>query len=592
MLSETRKTKIICTMGPATDDDNVLRLLIEGGMNVARINMSHGTHEEQKVRIDKIKKLREELGKPVAILLDTKGPEIRTGNFKNGRELLQTGQIFTFTTNECLGDNKCCSITFKGLPRDLKTGDKILVDDGLIEMVVQNLTKASIECKVLNEGYIASHKGINVPGVSLSLPFISDVDKADIAFGVEQDLDFIAASFTRTPEDIFQLRQELALNNCDNMRIVAKIENEQGVQNIDEIIRASDGIMVARGDMGVEIPLEDVPVIQKKLIKKAYEAGKQVITATQMLDSMIKNPRPTRAEATDVANAIYDGTSAIMLSGETAAGEYPVEALHTMDIIARRTERDINYIKKFSKRDITERPDVTSAISHATCTTAHDLGAVAIMTVSKSGLTAREISKYRPACPIICGTTSPKVRRQMNLSWGVIPIMVEEQSNTDALFEHVVKVAQREGLVHNGDLAVITAGIPLGVSGTTNMLKVHLVGDVLASGTAVNAKTYCGHLCVCESEEEAQANFNAGDILVIAKTTNNILPLLKTAGGIITEEDGLTSHAAIVAMALDKPVIIGAKNATKLLKTGTIVKLDCSRGLVFNATGTNGPSNC
>ena len=592
MLSETRKTKIICTMGPATDDDNVLRLLIEGGMNVARINMSHGTHEEQKVRIDKIKKLREELGMPVAILLDTKGPEIRTGNFKNGRELLQTGQIFTFTTNECLGDNKCCSITFKGLPKDLKTGDKILVDDGLIEMVVQNLTKTSIECKVVNEGYIASHKGINVPGVSLSLPFISDVDKADIVFGVEQDLDFIAASFTRTPEDIFQLRQELALNNCDNMRIVAKIENEQGVQNIDEIIRASDGIMVARGDMGVEIPLEDVPVIQKKLIKKAYEAGKQVITATQMLDSMIKNPRPTRAEATDVANAIYDGTSAIMLSGETAAGEYPVEALHTMDIIARRTERDINYIKKFSKRDITERPDVTSAISHATCTTAHDLGAVAIMTVSKSGLTAREISKYRPACPIICGTTSPKVRRQMNLSWGVIPIMVEEQSNTDALFEHVVKVAQSEGLVHNGDLAVITAGIPLGVSGTTNMLKVHLVGDVLASGTAVNTKTYCGHLCVCESEEEAQANFNAGDILVIAKTTNNILPLLKTAGGIITEEDGLTSHAAIVAMALDKPVIIGAKNATKLLKTGTTVKLDCSRGLVFNATGTNGPNNC
>ncbi len=591
MLSETRKTKIICTMGPATDDDNVLRLLIEGGMNVARINMSHGTHEEQKVRIDKIKKFREELKMPVAILLDTKGPEIRTGNFKNGKELLHTGQTFTFTTNECEGDNKCCSITFKGLPSDLKTGDKILVDDGLIEMVVQNLTKTNIECKVINEGYIASHKGINVPGVSLSLPFISEVDKADIAFGVEQDLDFIAASFTRTPEDLFQLRHELAINNCDNMRIIAKIENEQGVQNIDEIIRASDGIMVARGDMGVEIPLEDVPVIQKKLIKKAYEAGKQVITATQMLDSMVKNPRPTRAETTDVANAIYDGTSAIMLSGETAAGEYPVESLHIMDVIARRTERDINYIKKFSKRDITWRPDVTSAISHATCTTAHDLGAVAIMTVSKSGLTAREISKYRPACPIICGTTSPKVRRQMNLSWGVIPIMVEEQSNTDALFEHVVHVSQEEGLVQNGDLAVITAGIPLGVSGTTNMLKVHLVGDVLVSGTPVTNKNYCGHLCVCESEKEALANFNSGDILVISKTTNNILSLLKTAGGIVTEEDGLSSHAAIVGMALDKPVIIGARNATKLLKTGTTVKLDCSRGLVFNATGTNGPSD-
>ena len=560
-----------------------------GKTRKTRINMSHGTHEVQRERINKIKQLRDELKKPVAILLDTKGPEIRTGNFKNGKELLQTGQIFTFTTNEVEGDSKCCSLTYKGLPSDLKTGDKILVDDGLIEMVVQNLTKTSIECKVINEGYIASHKGINIPGVSLSLPFISDVDKADIAFAVEEDLDFIAASFTRTPQDIFQLRQELALNNCDDMRIIAKIENEEGVHNIDEIIRASDGIMVARGDMGVEIPLEDVPVIQKKLIKKAYNAGKQVITATQMLDSMMKNPRPTRAETTDVANAIYDGTSAIMLSGETAAGEYPVEALYTMDIIARRTERDINYVKKFNRRDVSERPDVTSAISHATCTTAHDLGAVAIMTVSKSGLTAREISKYRPACPIICGTTSPKVRRQMNLSWGVIPIMVEEQKNTDALFEHIVAVAQKEELVKSGDLAVITAGIPLGVSGTTNMLKVHLVGDVLVAGTPVTSKNYCGHLCVCATEEEALANFNAGDVLVIPKTSNNILSLMRTAGGIITEEGGANTHAAIVAMTLDKPAIVGAKNATKLLKTGTTVKLDGSRGLVFNATGINGP---
>ncbi|MEE0265733.1 MAG: pyruvate kinase [Acutalibacteraceae bacterium] len=588
MLSQFRKTKIICTMGPATDDDKVLRALIKGGMNVARINMSHGTHEEQKRRIDKIKQFREELKKPVAILLDTKGPEIRTGLFKNGKELLQTGQIFTFTTNDCEGDETRCSLSFKGLPKDLKTGDKILVDDGLIEMVVQNITETDIECKVINEGYIASRKGINVPGVSLSLPFISETDKADIAFGVEQDLDFIAASFTRTPEDIFQLRHELSLNNCDNMRIIAKIENEEGVHNIDEIIRASDGIMVARGDMGVEIPLEDVPVIQKRLIKKAYAAGKQVITATQMLDSMVKNPRPTRAETTDVANAIYDGTSAIMLSGETAAGDYPVEALHIMDVIARRTERDIDYVRKFSKRDISERPDVTSAISHATCTTAHDLGAVAIMTVSKSGLTAREISKYRPACPIICGTTSPKVRRQMNLSWGVVPIMVEEQQNTDALFDHIVKVAKEdEGLVKSGDLVVITAGIPLGVSGTTNMLKVHLVGNVLVTGTPVNNRNYCGHLCVCSTEQEAEKNFNAGDILVISKTSNNILPLLRTAGGIITEQDGMSSHAAIVAMALDKPVIIGAKNATKLLKTGTIVKIDGARGLVFNATGKN-----
>lgn len=450
-------------------------------------------------------------------------------------------------------------------------------------MKVTDVTKTDIVCHVINGGTVATHKGINVPGVALSLPFISEQDKADIAFGVAQDFDFVAASFTRSAEDIIQLRGELEKNNCNNIRIVAKIENSEGVENIDEIIRVSDGIMIARGDLGVEIAMEEIPIIQKKLIAKAYSAGKQVITATQMLDSMIKNPRPTRAEATDVANAIYDGTSAIMLSGETAAGLFPVEAVKTMAIIAERTERDIDYIEKFRKRDIPERPDVTSAISHATCTTAHDLGAVAILTVSKTGQTARMISKFRPACPIISGTTEQKVLRQMNLSWGVIPILVDEKDNTDELFEHVVSVAQKEGYVQNGDLAVITAGIPLGVSGTTNMLKVHLVGDVLVSGMAVNHNSVYGRLCVCRSEEDAWENFKDGDILVIPKTTNEILPLMRKASGIITETGGINSHAAVVCLALDKPVIVGAKNATKLLKSGTTVKLDGNRGIVFSA---------
>jgi len=578
-----RKTKIICTLGPATDDEKILRQLIENGMDVARMNMSHGTHEEHKRRADVVKRLRKELNKPVAILLDTKGPEIRTANFKNGSEVLNIGQTFTFTTKEYDGDKNKCSITFKGLPNDIDRGDKILVDDGLIEMEVIDKTLTDVVCKVLNEGVIASHKGINVPGVDLSLPFISDKDKQDIAFGVKENFDFIAASFTRNHDDIIHLRHELEKNKCNDIRIIAKIENGQGVENIDDIIRVSDGIMVARGDLGVEVPMEEIPMIQKKLISKAYTAGKQVITATQMLDSMIKNPRPTRAETTDVANAIYDGTSAIMLSGETAAGAYPVESLRTMAAIAVCTENDIDYKEKFRKRDIPERPDVTSAISHATCTTAHDLGAVAIMTVSKTGQTARMISKFRPYCPIISGTTEEKVQRQMNLSWGVIPIIIEEKDNTDDLFEHVVQVAEKNKLVKSGDLAVITAGIPLGVSGTTNMLKVHLVGDVLVAGTAVTSRGVCGHLCVCSTEEEAQENFKNGDILVIPKTSNGILPLMKMASGIITEQGGLNSHAAVVALALDKPIIIGAKNATKLLRDGTMVKLDGARGIVFSA---------
>ena len=579
-----RKTKIICTLGPSTEDEKILRELMLSGMDVARINMSHGTYEEHTAKMDRVKKLRKELDLPVALLLDTKGPEIRTGNFPE-KVVLQAGQTFTLTTLPCEGDSEHCFITFAGLPDDVSIGTKILIDDGLIEMEVTGKTDTDITCRVINGGPVSSHKGINVPDITLSLPFLSERDKEDLKFGIEQDVDFVAASFTRSAEDINEMKTFLEQNGGSNIRIIAKIENKDGVNNIDDIIRISDGIMVARGDLGVEIPIAEIPVIQKMLIKKTRNSDKPVITATQMLDSMIKNPRPTRAETTDVANAIYDGTSVIMLSGETAAGAYPVEAVKTMANIAVTTENNINYIDRFNKLDMHERPDVTSAISHATCTTAHDLGAVAIITVSKSGSTSRMLSKYRPECPIISGTPSEKVWRQTNMSWGVCPIMIEEKSSTDELIDHVIDTAQKKGLLNNGDLVVLTAGVPLGVSGTTNLMKVHLVGNILCSGgMIVNDLSAHGHLVVCKSDEEALLNCKEGEILVIHETNNSLLPVMKKCAGIITEVDGTDSHAAIVGLALNKPVIVGASNATELLKTGANVNIFSGKSVVTTAT--------
>ena len=575
-----RKTKIICTLGPATDDKNVLRQLMISGMDVARINFSHGSHEEHKVRIDAVKELRKELGLPVALLLDTKGPEIRTLDFAQSVDVVE-GQSYTLTTRDVMGDSKMCGITYKNLPQEVTPGTKILIDDGLIELRVDHATDTDINCTVMNGGTIAKHKGINIPGVDLALPFLSAQDKSDIAFGVEQDFDMIAASFTRCAEDILDLRRELEKDGNHDMQIISKIESTGGVKNFDDIIRVSDGIMVARGDLGVEVPMEEVPVLQKKMTKKGFVAGKVVVTATQMLDSMIQHPRPTRAEATDVANAIYDGTSAIMLSGETAAGKYPVEAVQTMARIAERTEQSIDYAQRFRETTCIERSDVTSAISHATVTTAHDLGAVAIMTVTKSGRTARTISKYRPACPIISGTTNSKVMYQMNLSWDVVPIMVEEKDNTDELFDHVVNVAREKGLVKNGDLTVITAGVPLGISGTTNLLKVQLVGDVLVTGDGISLGTVCSNLCVCTTQAELKQNFHEGDIIVIPKSSNEIMPYMRKASGIITEEPGMNTHAAIVGLSLNIPVIVGAANATQILRSGVTVRLDSDRGIVY-----------
>ena len=577
-----RKTKIVCTLGPSTDDEKVLRQLMLEGMSVARMNFSHGSHEEQKRRLDMVKKLREELGLPVAALLDTKGPEIRIGDVEGGKVELKAGQTFCLTTKEMLGNAEKVSITYKELYRDVCPGNSILIDDGLIGMEVQKIVGEDIICQVKNGGFISNHKGVNVPGVELKMPFVSQKDYEDIVFAAEQDYDFIAASFTRTAEDILEIRKILEEKDGQYIHIIAKIENMQGVENCEEILRVADGIMIARGDMGVEIPLEEVPVIQKKLIRMALKASKPVITATQMLDSMMKNPRPTRAETSDVANAIYQGTGAIMLSGETAAGAYPVEAVRTMARIAERTEKDIDYSREFKPRKLAERPDVTSAISHATCTTAMDLNAAAIVAVSKSGRTVGRIAKYRPSCPIIGCVTHPRVCRQLSLMWGVIPVEMEEQATADELFDHAVELAEDKGLISRGDLVVITAGVPLGLSGTTNMLKVQVAGNTLLTGLGCNKLKASGNVCVCNNPAEFEKKFRAGDIVVASFTDNEMMGRLKGAAGIITETGDRYSHAAIVGMALDIPVIVNAENATKILKSGTFVTMDAEQGLVYS----------
>lgn len=472
-----RKTKIICTLGPSTDKEGVLETLIQEGMDVARFNFSHGSHREQKERLIKLQEIRERLGRPVAALLDTKGPEIRIRTFKEGKVELVEGQEFTLTSEDIEGTNEKVSVTYEDLYKDLKPGDSVLIDDGLIGLEVVSIEGKEIHCVVKNGGMVSDRKGVNLPGVDVNMPFISPKDKEDILFGIREGFDFIAASFTRTAEDVAEIRKILYENGGADIGIIAKIENQQGVNNIDRIIEAADGIMIARGDMGVEIPLEDVPVIQKEIIAKVYNAGKQVITATQMLDSMIKNPRPTRAETTDVANAIYQGTSAIMLSGETAAGKYPVEALKTMVRIAVRNESDIPYNELFSVRKKEEKKDMTTAISHATCMTAIDMDAKAIITVTKSGHTARMVSRFRPGCPIVGCTSDMRTCRKLNLSWGISPILIKEEYSMEILFLHATEAAEREGFVQEGDVAILTAGVPVGRPGKTNLIKAAIVGE-------------------------------------------------------------------------------------------------------------------
>lgn len=471
------KTKIICTLGPATDQPGVLDALIQEGMSVARFNFSHGNYKEHEQRLNALREARTRFQKPIAALLDTKGPEIRVKSFKEGKAELQPDQLFRLCYGEVEGNEEQVSITCQDLYKDVSVGKRILLDDGLIAMQVEAIEGKDIVCRVINGGVVSNNKGVNVPEVHLSLPYVSEKDRQDILFGIEKDFDFVAASFVRCADDVRQIRRILDENGGKSIEIISKIENREGVDNIDEIIDASNGIMIARGDMGVEIASEEVPVIQKMIIKKVYEAGKKVITATQMLDSMMKNPRPTRAETTDVANAIYDGTSAIMLSGETAAGKYPVESLQTMVRIATRTEQDIDYRKRFFGYDHKASTNITDAICHATCTTAHDLNASAILTVTKTGTSARMISRYRPGCQIIGCTMDEKVGRQLNLSWGVRPLLIMEENDVIELFNHSVNNARDYGFLNPGELVVITSGVPLGMAGTTNMIKVQTVQE-------------------------------------------------------------------------------------------------------------------
>ncbi|MCT4612206.1 MAG: pyruvate kinase [Clostridia bacterium] len=466
------KTKIVCTIGPASEDRDVLKNIILSGMTAARINFSHGSHEEHLPKIKLIKELRSELDKPVPLILDTKGPEIRTGMMKDGNVILKRGSRVIITTEDKECTEEVISVSHKDLALDLKVGNKILIDDGLIELDVIDIVGNDIECIVLNEGELGSRKGVNLPDVKVSLPAITEKDIEDIKFGIEQEFDYIAASFIRTAEDVKQIKHILKENGGEYIKIISKIENREGVDNLDSILEISDGLMVARGDLGVEIPTEEVPVVQKMMIRKANEVGKPVITATQMLDSMIRNPRPTRAEATDVANAIFDGTDAVMLSGETAKGDYPIQAVKTMAAIARKAETTELHL---SKCDIAHKINITHAIGKAATKAASDLNAKAILTVTKSGTTSRIISKYRPACPIVAFTNDEHVCRQLNLVWGCRPNLIEIDEAFEEFFEKAVDRSKHLGLIADEDLIVLTAGVPLATEGTTNLMEIKKV---------------------------------------------------------------------------------------------------------------------
>lgn len=576
-----RKTKIVCTIGPATESEEMLAKIIDQGMNVARLNFSHQTQNEHKERIDRIKKVRELMDKPIAIMLDTKGPEVRTGNFENGKIEVQTGDEFTLTTEDILGNEKISSITYKNLPKDVKIGDFILIDDGLIELEVMSKDDKQVVCLVKNGGEIANHKGVNIPGVNIGLPSLTEKDKSDILFAIETELDFIAASFVRKAQDVIAIRKILEENGGEDIQIISKIENREGVDNIDEIISLSDGIMVARGDLGVEIPPEEVPLVQKMIIKKCNEAGKPVITATQMLDSMMRNPRPTRAEVTDTANAILDGTDAIMLSGETAAGKYPEESVKTMNNIAIKIEDSINYIELLRSKTIGRDITITNAISHATCSTAQDLGAAVIVTPTSSGYTAVAVSKYRPKSIIVASTPHDSVMRKLALTWGVYPVKSKNVETTDDIINMAVQSVVEQGYARQGDLIVITAGVPVGEAGSTNLIKVHTIGEPILKGTGIGCKAVTNAARVVSSLDKLESSFEDGNIIVAVSTEKDLIKYMERSSGIITEEGGLTSHAAIVGLSLGIPVIVGAKGATKDLKDGETITMDSDSGLIY-----------
>ena len=577
-----RKTKIVCTIGPASENEQTLEKLINAGMNVARLNFSHGDFEEHGNRIKSIRSVAEKLGKNVAILLDTKGPEIRTNNMENGGIDLEAGQQLIVSMEEVLGTTEKISVTYPELVNDVHVGSKILLDDGLIELEVKQIEKNELYTEVLNNGTLKNKKGVNVPNVSVNLPGITDKDAADIEFGIEQGVDFIAASFVRRVSDVLDIRKLLEKHKATDIQIIPKIENREGVDNIDSILEISDGLMVARGDLGVEIPAEEVPLVQKQLIKKCNALGKPVITATQMLDSMQRNPRPTRAEASDVANAILDGTDAIMLSGETAAGSYPVEAVQTMHNIASYTEKSLNFRELLSVRSKETETNTTNAISESVAHTAYNLNVPAIITATESGHTARMISKYRPKAPIVAVTNTAGVCRKLALVWGVHAQEGHKVKTTDEMLEVAVDASIQSGIVNHGDTVVITAGVPVGESGTTNLMKVHVIGDILAKAQGIGKTSTSGKIAIAKTAEEAIQKADENTILVTIGSDKDMVPALEKAAGLITEEGGLTCHAAVVGLSLGLPVVVGLENATTLFEEGQQVTLDATTGIIYN----------
>ncbi|MBR3119546.1 pyruvate kinase [Oceanobacillus profundus] len=578
-----RNTKIVCTIGPASESIETLERLIDAGMNVARLNFSHGDFQEHGARIKNIREAAENKNKTVAILLDTKGPEIRTGNFKDGFADLVQGNTVVISMLEVEGTAERFSVTYDGLVHDVHPGSKILLDDGLIELEVieVNASAGEIVTKALNSGVIKNKKGVNVPNVSVNLPGITDKDTADILFGIEQDVDFIAASFVRRASDVLEIKEVLEKNNGSHIQIIPKIENQEGVDNIDSILEVSEGLMVARGDLGVEIPAEDVPLVQKELIKKCNNAGKPVITATQMLDSMQRNPRPTRAEASDVANAIFDGTDAIMLSGETAAGAYPVESVQTMSNIALKAESALEHKSILNERSKNVDMTITEAISQSVTHTAMNLDVDTIITPTESGHTARMISKYRPKASILAVTFAAHVTRQLSLVWGVHPVIGKQTNTTDEMLDVAIDKALSTNMCKRGGRVIITAGVPVGESGTTNLLKVHVIGDVIARGQGIGKRTAYGRVVFAKSNEEALTKVEEGDILVTYGTEREMMPAIEKAAAIITEEGGLTSHAAVVGLSLGIPVIVGVKDVFTALEEGSDITVDGAKGDIY-----------
>jgi pyruvate kinase len=575
-----RKTKIICTIGPASEDKQILTKLVEQGMNVARLNFSHGEHSEHKKRIDTIRQVAAEMDQPLAIMLDTKGPEIRTGTLKNKKVTLQTGQKFILTNREVAGDEHEVQVSYSSLPLEVKTGTAILLSDGLINLTVQETTPTDIICQVINGGELGEKKGVNVPGVRINMPFLSEKDINDIHFGIDEEVDYIAASFIRSSQDVLEIRRILEARDAQ-IDIIAKIESQGGVDNLDDIIKVSDGIMVARGDLGVEIPAEEVPLVQKKIIEKCNLAGKVVIIATQMLDSMINNPRPTRAEVSDVANATFDRADAIMLSGESAAGKYPVETVETMARIARKAEEVIAYQEILRSKRLQGISSVTDAISYATCATAASLEISSIITATSTGATARMVSKYRPRADIFAVTSDPKVMRKLVLVWGVYPVLTRPAHGTDELFEATLARCLEIGYIKKGDMVVLTAGSPPGFPGSTNLLKVHVVGDILLQGMGIGSKPVSGIVRVILSDDDLD-KIQTGDIIVCHSADKSFVPYLDRVQALVAEEGGLTSDAAIMGLNTGLQVIVGARDATSILENDMMITIDTAHGRIYS----------